>query len=327
MRAIRRILVAVKDPTSRSLPAVMKAAQLAKAFGAQLELFHSISSALYVDVYAFAGEGLSAIESTTRDNAVARLERVAARLRSQGIRVSASARWDFPVYEAIVRRAHQIKADLIVAERHGGLHIAPALLQLTDWELLRSSPVPVLLVKSRGSYRRPVILAAVDPGHLHAKPASLDKEILAATSSFASALHGSAHAVHAYVPLGALPYTSIPPAEVEKLEAQTALEAQRRFQQGLAKSRIPRNNRHLIGREPVFGIDQVARETHSAIVVMGAISRSGLKRFLIGNTAESLLDYLTCDALILKPREAVKKVQLRQRGARYAVSPALQGMA
>jgi universal stress protein E len=326
MRAIRRILVAVKDPTSRSLPAVIKAAQLAKAFGAQLELFHSLSSPMYVDAYAFNGDGMSRIESDTRTRTLAQLERIAARIQAQKIRVCASVHWDYPVYEAIVRRARQIGADLIVAERHGGLHIAPGLLQLTDWELLRLSPVPVLLVKNGRPYRRPVVLAAIDPGHRHAKPANLDTKILDVSSAFGSALHGSVHAVHAYIPVSALPYTTIPSAEVDKLEVQAAIDAQRRLDQALAKTRMPKANRHLVAREPVFGIDQVARDTHSAIVVMGAISRSGLKRFLIGNTAESLLDYLTCDALVLKPSQFVTKVQTKQRGVRYAVSPALQGM-
>jgi hypothetical protein len=43
MRPIRRILVAVKDPEARALPAIRKAAQLARACGAQLELFHALS--------------------------------------------------------------------------------------------------------------------------------------------------------------------------------------------------------------------------------------------------------------------------------------------
>jgi hypothetical protein len=43
MRSIRRILVAMKDPKSRSLPAVAKAARLAQALGAELELFHSMT--------------------------------------------------------------------------------------------------------------------------------------------------------------------------------------------------------------------------------------------------------------------------------------------
>src|SRR6185437_10105473 len=182
MRPIRRILVAVKDPKARSLPAVAKAAQLARAFGAQLELFHGISSPLYVDAYGL-GDGVEAIERETVASATAQLERIAARVRSPKVKVTVRAVWDYPVHEAIVRRAHQFKADLIVSERHAGQHIAPGLLRLTDWELLRWSPVPVLLVKRGGTYKRPVILAAIDPGHAHAKPLKLYADILQASSS------------------------------------------------------------------------------------------------------------------------------------------------
>jgi nucleotide-binding universal stress UspA family protein len=47
MRRIRRILVAVKNPAAKALPAVATAAQLARAFGAELVLFHAISTSLY----------------------------------------------------------------------------------------------------------------------------------------------------------------------------------------------------------------------------------------------------------------------------------------
>jgi universal stress protein E len=50
--------------------------------------------------------------------------------------------------------------------------------------------------------------------------------------------------------------------------------------------------------------------------VMGAISRSGLKRVFIGNTAEQLLDRLPCDLLIVKPAEFVSRVPITRRGAR-----------
>jgi universal stress protein E len=36
-------------------------------------------------------------------------------------------------------------------------------------------------------------------------------------------------------------------------------------------------------------------------VVMGAISRSGVKGLFIGNTAEDMLDRLHCDLIIVKP--------------------------
>jgi hypothetical protein len=79
------------------------------------------------------------------------------------IKVTVSAEWDFPPHEAIIRRAREIKADLIVASQHAGRHRMPWLMQLTDWELIRHSPVPLLLVKSPHPYRHPTILAAIDP--------------------------------------------------------------------------------------------------------------------------------------------------------------------
>ena len=49
MRAIRRILVAIKDPEAKPLPSVAKAVQLASALGARIELFHALNVPLYVD--------------------------------------------------------------------------------------------------------------------------------------------------------------------------------------------------------------------------------------------------------------------------------------
>ena len=81
---------------------------------------------------------------------------------------------------------------------------------------------------------------------------------------------------------------------------------------------VPESRRHLIGRHPTDAIVQVAAETASAVVVMGAIARSGLKRLLIGNTAEKVLDHLDCDLLIVKPAGLVKRPPRRRRPLRYA---------
>lgn len=86
MRLIRRILVAIKDPTSKSLPAVAKAAQLAKALGAELELFHSISSPLYIDAYLMNRS--TAIERKMRSTRITELEKIARPLRARGLKVT-----------------------------------------------------------------------------------------------------------------------------------------------------------------------------------------------------------------------------------------------
>jgi len=290
MHSIRRILVAVKEPTSPLLPAVAKAAQLARAFGAELELFHGIVTPLYADAYA--GRSLVAVKRSTRAQYLTQLEAVAERLRRKGLKVHVSVDWDFPIYEAVVRRAGRIRADLIVAEAHAGRRLAPWLLHLTDWELLRFSPVPVLLVKSSRAYRHPVVLAALDPGHAFSKPAKLDKEILRVGGMVTKALRGTLHAMHAYVPMsiGAVPA------------------------EALRTAKIPTARRHLVERHPIDAIQETARETGTAIVVMGAVSRSGLKRVFIGNTAERVLNQLTCDALVVKPARFVSRVARARRG-------------
>jgi universal stress protein E len=71
-----------------------------------------------------------------------------------------------------------------------------------------------------------------------------------------------------------------------------------------------------VGDLPAAAIEQAARRTRSDIVVMGAVSRSGLKRLIIGNTAERLLGELPCDLLIVKPASFASGVPARTRGPR-----------
>jgi universal stress protein E len=322
MRRIRRILVAVRNPAAGRLPAVTKAAQLARALGAKLVLFHAISAPRYLNAVdlPLLDDGLAGAERSTRDACRERLEAVARRLRRQGIRVTVSAEWDYPVYEAIIREAGRLGADLIVAEQHAGWRVATSLLHLTDWELLRLSPVPVLLVKRPGSYRRPVVLAAVDPDHSYGKPAALDVDILHAGAALARALHGALHVLHAYVPVPATAFshgTVLSGDTVARLQARAAGEARDKLRRLLRKQAIPESRRHIVGRHPADAIEEVAGRTHSAVIVMGAISRSGLKRLLFGNTAEKVLEHLPCDLLIIKPAHLITRPPRRRRGIRY----------
>ncbi len=325
MRRIRRILVAVKDPAARGLPALGKAAQLARALDAELELFHALATPLYLDSDLERFRGLGAIERSARESSLAQLERHARRLRQLGISVSVAAEWDYPAYEAVVRAASRFRADLIVAEQHAGRHIAAGLLHLTDWELLRLAPLPVLLVKRRGLYRRPRVLAAVDPDQRYAKPAQLDREILQASTLVADALRGSLHAVHAYSPLPLTAYThgTLSQDIVDDMQRRSARAAAEKLERLAGPAGIPPARRHLIARHPSDAIEEAAARTHSAIVVMGALARSGLKRLLIGNTAERVLDYLPCDVLVVKPSGFSQQVPRRRRGARYVSFPSV----
>ncbi len=321
MPAIRRILVAIKDPQAKSLPSVAKAGQLARALGAQIELFHALNVPLYVDTSG--GDSVRNRTKVQKAHCLNQLEQLAAQLRRRGVEAAIAAEWDFPGHEAIVRRATRAGADLIIAEcraRHGA---ATWLLRLTDWELLRHSPVPVLLVKTARPYRRPVVLAAIDPGHAHAKSTKLDDEILGMGTTIEEAMRGNLHVVHAYLPttIPASRYQTITPDITTRWLAEVKKTAAERFNHALRKTNVPRTQRHLMAAPSQTAIEAVARKTRSAIVVMGAVSRSGLGRIFIGDTAERVLDKLSCDVLVVRPPQFATRVPRATRGVHLVVPP------
>jgi universal stress protein E len=323
MYPIHHILVAIKDPRATSHPAVAKAAEIALALDAKLQLFHAIDVPVYPDLGVVDGLPIAQVERRHRDTNQLLLEGIAVPLRRSGLSVTTAVEWDFPRHEAIIRAAARFGASLIVAADRAPVHHLPWLLRYTDWELVRASPVPVLLVKSPRPYRSPVILAALDPTQAFGKPASLDSEILHFCGTLADALHGTVHAVHGYVPVPAnlSPATLSKPGELEKILARaedTASEALAKVAQplGVARSRL-----HVVGRHPTDAVLEVATQTSSQIVALGSVSRSGVDRVLLGNTAEALIDRLECDVLVVKPLAFPHKVVRKPRGARLVARP------
>ena len=67
-----------------------------------------------------------------------------------------------------------------------------------------------------------------------------------------------------------------------------------------SKYSLPPANIHLEVGGVRGSICNVAAQVRADIVVMGAMSRTGLARAFIGNTAEEVLERLPCDALIVK---------------------------
>ena len=307
-KEIRHILVAIRSLQHAPKNELYKAAALAKASGASLELFHAIDE---------PDPGRSYPQTITKD-AVAkrraaivaknqgRLERFAQDKSLRGVRVTCATVWDHPPYEAIVRQALATHADLVIAATRGRRFGARLLLRNTDWELIRHCPVPLLLMKSRRPRQKPVVLAAVDPFHAHAKRADLDARVLSAASHFAQLLHGTAHVFHAYMPLIAMepaamtaaPLMVIPP----EVEAAHRRQITRTIEQLAERAGIARTRRHILMGDVVREMSALTHRTHTDLVVMGAVSRSALARLFIGNTAERVLDKLSCDVLIVKPR-------------------------
>ena len=285
-----------------------------------------MSDPVYIDVADVRGEDVVRLEGEQRKRVLARLELIAERLVPRGLAADVVVEWDFPAHEAVIREARAVKVDLIVAERHPAPHHVPWILRFTDFELLRRAPVPVLLVKARGCYARPKILAAIDPGHTFAKTLSLDAEILRYGSDCARALRGVLHVIHAFEPLpaGARAGDYRSADWIEELQGVTKKRTRAALKRTLRGVEISRSRQFVILRHPSDAIEEVAASIGADIVVMGAVSRTGLKRLLLGNTAEKVLDHLRCDVLIVKPKRLLNTVPRVRRGAQLIALSAFQ---
>jgi universal stress protein E len=83
--------------------------------------------------------------------------------------------------------------------------------------------------------------------------------------------------------------------------AQQRERIEREFEALVERYRLPPRRRHLRAGHAAAEIIAVADRIEAGIVVMGAVSRSGLKRLFVGSTAERMIDHLNCDVLVLKP--------------------------
>lgn len=289
------VFAAIAEPQEPVQPVLDRATRLAAAARANVVLFHAVfSSALtarpLLDTNRLARARGAVVAQRTRE-----LEQHARALRERGIEANMHVVWEEPAYESIIRAAIRENADVVFAGPHArGRSNAPFSLRQTDWQLLRLCPRPLWLVRVARASQGP-ILVALDPTHLNDKPASLDAALLDAASSLGERLGVEVHAVHC-VP------DSMHPLDSSRSAREAALEkARKRLQKNVRKYRVQSSHVHVLSGLPEQRIPELARELDAQLIVMGAISRRGVKRFVIGDTAERLIDAAPCDLLIIKP--------------------------
>lgn len=305
MNAFKKILVVV-DPTAEDQPAVRRGAWLAKSSSAELELLVCYYNEYLSGDRLFDSPSLEKARAEVIQNHEKHLEVLAEPLRKDGIVVKTSAVWDHPLYEGIVRQAMASGADVVFKDTHHHSAVTRALLTNTDWNLIRTCPMPLWLVKPQEIADKPVFVAAIDPMHQHDKPAALDDEILHVSRAIAGKVGGDVHAFHAYDPRIAVATATanayIPVSlPFDEIEQQMHEDHQKRFREITEFHKIPDDKAHLVAGLTHEELPLIAEKLKADVVVMGAVARNRWKRLFIGATAERTLEHLPCDLLIIKP--------------------------
>jgi universal stress protein E len=300
----QRILVVI-DPTATAQPALERAAWLAKLSDAQVELLICDYNGALREFRSLGPEAVNQARAALAESRLRRLNELAAPLRAQGIDATVDARWDHPLYHGVVAKAVDWGADLVVKDTHYHSALKRSILTNTDWSLIRNCPCALMLVKPRPVAAKPCVVAAIDPLHERDPARSLDKKILATASALRATTSGELHVFHAFdiTPvIAASTEAMMMPMALPIVEITDAMNAEHTaaVHELTDAMPLPRERVHIVqggAREQLLGLVDRLR---ADVVVMGAVSRSGLERLFIGSTAEEVLDRIPCDLLIVK---------------------------
>lgn len=283
---IRSVLVA-SDLQAASRPIVDFAGKLARAADARLFLLHVVEPKSVAHLPRHARE--VQLERSRSESEQA-LELQAAELEEAGTRVYPGHVVNRPAHEVILERLEGSEADVVVvgsAAREGLGHR----LGSTADRLLRSSPVPCLIVRGRAAF--PVATAAVATDFSRysrraARVAAPLLELLGEGRARLDLLHAADRS-----------YLALDPA----LEGWTERELEREVD-WLAggPNGIQAQARLCSGHHPVDAILQAAEAEGYQLLIAGTHGHGRVRRALIGSVAMGLAQRAPCPVLIVPPR-------------------------
>jgi nucleotide-binding universal stress UspA family protein len=146
----KRILVPVDGSPTSNL-GLREAMRLAKGQRASLQLVHVADQHYVLMISPEAGLNLTDLISSLKQSGRRILRKADALVKRQGLKCSSVLLETLtgPAADPIVRQAKKWRADLIVIGTHGRRGVRRLVMGSDAEQIVRTSPVPVLLVRSK----------------------------------------------------------------------------------------------------------------------------------------------------------------------------------
>ncbi len=313
MQRFRNILV-VADGQSAYEHAFERVRWLAAANEAHVTLIDVVATPpgqIARLVAALPGRSAGAVEEQVDEVRRARLDGLAAPLREAGLSVDTVLAHGTPFIE-IIRQVLRAGHDLVLK----GAQRMPSrpFLQGADMHLMRKCPCPVWVLNSAAEPMAGRILAAVDPDPADPARHRLARTVMELATSLARRDGARLDVLHAWnfddEATLRHPMAKVPAAEVDAMVAAEERQSAERLAALTADfagfDDIMRVL-HLRGVPDDVIPEHVAAEGIDT-VVMGTLARTGVAGLFIGNTAETILNRVSCSVLTVKAEGFVSPV-------------------
>jgi universal stress protein E len=299
-----KILVIV-EPDVHPTEVVTRATWLAKLAKCELELLLCDPDIGALREGFFVSNEAKEIAGKIRAAQKEIIEDIAQPARDAGLEVTTDVLEERPIADGVIHRAVDMNPRFIMKGTHFHSAAERSIFVDSDWQMVRSCPYPLWLVKQHEVREKPVIVAAVDPTHSHDKPAALDQVIVDNAQAIARASGGEVHLLHTYhrlIGVGREATRTFKPIELplDELSERIKTEHRDRLDELARANGIDAKHTHQLPGDTKELLPTFARTHGADLVVMGALARWGLKRAVLGSTAEKVLDHLPCDILIVR---------------------------
>ncbi|MGX5201925.1 universal stress protein [Aliikangiella sp. IMCC44632] len=307
MQSINKILV-VAEPERDSQHAIERATYLAKAFNAQVHLFACVYNRSLSSNILFNQDDLETAKKAYVAKKLNQFKEYETKLAEQNISVSSHFIWHKESYDCINQEATAVNADLIIKATYPHAFLKRVLFTPNDWQLLKTSKIPLILAKQSKSNQYNNLLAAIDPSLSRNKPKGLNDRILTTTHLLKLNLAADAYVLNCVEPMeyqvwsdmGAgvgvgMGPTDFAIGEDAYLQYVNDLKAsfQQAFDNALSNYQFDDDKKLLIQGYPESVLPEFVQQNGIDLLVLGTVYRTGL----IGSTAERVLDDIQCDIL------------------------------
>lgn len=287
-----------------------RAATLARDNRAKLTIVYPFREAPAGTERLAVGRNVIDLKQLVHQEIQARLKEVARSVRSFGVRPAVQPLYGNPSIE-IIRDVLENRRDLVIMTAEGKGGVKERLFGSTSTHLMRKCPAPLFIMKPGRRKQFHQVLAAIDPELTGDARDTLNGTILDLARSLSDRDDARLHVVHAWTLFGESLLRgrgALYAADVDRVARQEANKRRQAVQALLARHAVTECDVHLVKGHAADCIPRLVDKLGIDLLVMGTVCRTGIPGFIIGNTAEQVLDSVDCSVLTVKPEGFVTPV-------------------
>lgn len=310
MRTLKKLVVVI-DTNKTEQPALQRAIQVSQRSHVEILLFCCLNYPSIEASHLLNTSQYEEIKSTLINLNSEKLKELTQLYQSENIQFTTKVVWDEPVYISILKAVNAFNADMLLKTAHHHPVLERWFFNSTESQLLNACPVPLLLVKHKDNLFKRGMIAALDPGDRNNLHSKLDDRVLNAAYSLCEHIGSELHACHCFDPgyweifiesvKVAQIWTDVFPVNSQDDNQKVIDLLREEHNKSFAKtceSIVPSSQfQHLLDGSPVEQLPELVKRLNAGTLVLGSAYRTGL----LGSTAESLLQRVDCDVLIVKP--------------------------